>query len=119
MLFVKGLNDGNGGLPSGPERTDQYARWVSEMIGLRRNTVRIVDHHPDWMALATEACRWVRLAGDDLILDVQHVGSTSVPDLPAKPILDLAAAVATLDAIPELIERLTARGPGILHGFQA
>jgi GrpB-like predicted nucleotidyltransferase (UPF0157 family) len=38
----------------------------------------------------------VNKAGSNLIADVQHVGSTSVPGLPAKPILDLAAAVATL-----------------------
>jgi GrpB-like predicted nucleotidyltransferase (UPF0157 family) len=52
----------------------------------------------------------VQEACDDLIIDVQHVGSTSVPDLPAKPILDLAAAVATLDVIPDVIGKLTELG---------
>ena len=36
--------------------------------------------------------------------------STAIPDLPAKPILDLVAAVTTLAVIPELIERLAASG---------
>lgn len=80
------------------------------MIGLKRHTVRVVDHHPNWADLAAEACRQVREAGGDLIADVQHVGSTAVADLPAKPILDLAAAVITLDVIPELIERFTKLG---------
>jgi len=80
------------------------------MIGLKRHTVRVVDHNPGWGDLAVEACRRVRDAGGDLISDVQHVGSTAVPDLPAKPILDLAAAVTTLDVIPELIKRLMALG---------
>ncbi|MBN1670424.1 MAG: GrpB family protein [Kiritimatiellae bacterium] len=77
---------------------------------MKRHTVRVVDHHPGWAELAAEACRRVRKAGGNLIADVQHVGSTAVPDLPAKPILDLAASVHSLDAIPELVERLTALG---------
>ncbi len=80
------------------------------MIGLRRHTVQVVDHDPAWADLAADACRQVREAGGDLIVDIQHVGSTAVPDLPAKPILDLVAAVTTLDVIPQLIERLAASG---------
>jgi GrpB-like predicted nucleotidyltransferase (UPF0157 family) len=52
----------------------------------------------------------VRKVAGDVIADVQHVGSTAVPGLAAKPILDLAAAVSTLDVIPELIARFTTVG---------
>ncbi len=51
--------------------------------GLKRHTVAVVPHSPAWAGLfereATAICR----AGGDLIADVQHVGSTAVPDLPA------------------------------------
>ena len=80
------------------------------MIGLKRHTVRVVDHHPDWAVLADQACQQVRGVGGDLLADVQHIGSTAIPGLPAKPILDLTAAVTALDAIPELIEKLTGLG---------
>src|SRR2546422_4163190 len=76
------------------------------MIGLRRHTVKIVDHDPDWAALAAEACQAVRKACGELLVDVQHVGSTAVPDLPAKPIIDVAAAVVTFDPMPELVRGL-------------
>lgn len=56
--------------------------------------MRVVDHHSDWRALATDACRQVKAAVGDLLIDVQHAGSAAVPDLPAKPISDLAAAAA-------------------------
>ena len=72
--------------------------------------MQVVDHHPGWATLATDACQELRLAGGDLLVDVQHVGSTSVPDLPAKPILDIAAAVPTLQVLPELVARLTEIG---------
>lgn len=49
----------------------------------------------------------MRSACGQLVIDTQHVGSTAVPDLPAKPILDIAAGVTMLDSMPELVERLT------------
>ena len=80
------------------------------MIGLRRHTVQIVDHHPGWAVLAAEACQEARRICGALLIDVQHVGSTAVPDLPAKPILDIAAGMRTPGAIPELVTLLTAIG---------
>lgn len=80
------------------------------MIGLKRHTVQVVAHDPSWTTLAATACNEVQRAGGDLLADVQHVGSTAVPGLPAKPILDLTAGVRTLEAIPEIVRRLTAIG---------
>jgi GrpB-like predicted nucleotidyltransferase (UPF0157 family) len=83
---------------------------MNEMIGLKRHTVRVVDHDPTWIGLATEVCDKVRDSVGNLIEEIEHVGSTSVPGLPAKPILDLAASVTTLAVMPELIEKLTQLG---------
>lgn len=80
------------------------------MLGLNRHIVRVVDHKPVWAALGAEACRQVKQAGGDLIADVQHIGSTAVPDLPAKPILDLAAAVFTIESMPGLVKKLMPYG---------
>ncbi len=80
------------------------------MIGLKRHTVRFADHDPSWSALfASERESLHRILGD-LVADIQHVGSTAVPDLPAKPILDIAIAIRTLDLVPDIIERLTEIG---------
>ncbi len=80
------------------------------MIGLKRHTVRIVEHDPEWLTLGADAVQEIRQAVCDLIADVQHVGSTAVPDLPAKPILDIVIAVDRTDAIAELLPRLTGLG---------
>lgn len=41
---------------------------------------------------------------------VEHIGSTSVPGLPAKPVLDVQAAVADLDCAPAVAEALAGSG---------
>jgi GrpB-like predicted nucleotidyltransferase (UPF0157 family) len=42
--------------------------------------------------------------------DVQHIGSTAIADLPAKPVLDIAIAIRTRDVIPTVVDRLQQRG---------
>ena len=79
--------------------------------------VRIVPHDPAWTAE-------FRRAADQLATvipqdwPIEHIGSTSVPGLAAKPIIDLAIRVPGLDAVDERIDTLRtigwypiARGP--------
>lgn len=52
----------------------------------------LVPHDPRWAALFVAAAAQVRRLGRDDWL-VEHIGSTAVPGLPAKPIIDLAVRV--------------------------
>ena len=54
----------------------------------------------------------VRRALGALVRAVHHVGGTSVPDLPASPVLDLLAEVESLDQLVQARLRLLA------HGFE-
>ncbi|ETX02312.1 MAG: hypothetical protein ETSY1_04020 [Candidatus Entotheonella factor] len=80
------------------------------MIGLHRNTVEVVEHHPGWADLAASACQDIQRVAGDLFAGLQHVGSTAVPDLPAKPIIDIAAGICTPDVVPELLELMPTIG---------
>jgi GrpB-like predicted nucleotidyltransferase (UPF0157 family) len=83
---------------------------LTPMLGLERHTVRLLDYDPHW-ALAFEleaAALWQRVG--DLVVDIQHVGSTAVPGIVAKPILDIVVATKSRRVIPEVAERLAAAG---------
>ena len=77
---------------------------------MKRHTVRVVDHDPSWSALFAKERESLHRTLGDLAADVQHVGSTAVPGLPAKPILDIALAVRVLDLVPHIVEQLTRIG---------
>lgn len=78
---------------------------VGVQLGTQQRDVRIVPHESAWrQAFAAESAR-VREAVGDLLVSIEHVGSTSVPGLAAKPTVDMQATVA-VDPIP--IERLAA-----------
>ena len=59
-------------------------------LGLERGTVRVVPHDPEWATLfATESQRLRAVFGPELPIAIEHAGSTAVPGLAAKPILDV------------------------------
>ncbi|MDT0122423.1 GrpB family protein [Paenibacillus sp. RRE4] len=45
-----------------------------------------------------------------LTLRIEHVGSTSVPDLAAKPIIDIDVVIESMDYLPEVIKKLDELG---------
>jgi GrpB-like predicted nucleotidyltransferase (UPF0157 family) len=80
------------------------------MLGLRRGTVRLVPHHTEWARLFLKEKGRLNAALGDRALDIQHVGSTAVPGLDAKPILDIAVAVADMPTVTECVPLLEALG---------
>ncbi len=83
-------------------------RWRS--LGTEGRHVEIVAHRPAWPEVFTfeaaailEACRpWVT--------EVHHIGSTSVPGLAAKPVLDMMPIAANPEDGATAVPKMTALG---------
>jgi GrpB-like predicted nucleotidyltransferase (UPF0157 family) len=68
------------------------------------------EYSPEWPAEFTrEAERWNALLGAELVA-VHHIGSTSVPGLAAKPIIDLLPLVRSISAVDERSPSLVTAG---------
>lgn len=66
-------------------------------LGLAHNTNRLVDHDPAWAKAFVEEHVRLSAALAGIAKGIEHYGSTSVPGLPAKPILDILVAVDPLE----------------------
>ena len=75
-----------------------------------RSPIVIAEHDPGWPALFERLAEPVRSAVAGLGAHVEHVGSTAVPGLAAKPIIDIDVVVRMAVDVPEAIERLRALG---------
>ncbi len=85
---------------------------VRETLGLERGVVRVVDYDPAWPALfAAEAARLTRLLADaGLSIALEHMGSTAVPGLPAKPVLDILGGYSAGADVAAYVRALGAAG---------
>jgi GrpB-like predicted nucleotidyltransferase (UPF0157 family) len=59
--------------------------------------VRIVDYDSAWPVMAEQELRRIEDAVGDLAVRLEHVGSTAVPGLAAKPIIDLQLSVTAME----------------------
>lgn len=61
--------------------------------------IELVPPNPDWpRRFAEEAARLRTIIPEDLLIDLEHIGSTAIPGMPAKPVIDILATVTDLDA---------------------
>ncbi|SEQ47864.1 GrpB domain, predicted nucleotidyltransferase, UPF0157 family [Lachnospiraceae bacterium NE2001] len=79
-------------------------------IGLKKDTVVLEPHQEEWDIEGGNTCKKIkRILGDDIV-DVQHVGSTSIKSICAKPIIDIAVAVKSFQDIMKHNEELSNNG---------
>jgi GrpB-like predicted nucleotidyltransferase (UPF0157 family) len=63
-------------------------------LTLRNAPVQLDEYDPRWPLQYRQAAAMIRRALGDRVLQLEHVGSTSVPGLAAKPRIDIVLAVA-------------------------
>jgi len=79
-------------------------------LGLERGKAQIVPYDPQWPEAFLREKSLLQAALGNKLLAIEHVGSTAVPSLAAKPIIDIVAAIATFDDLEFAIQKLVPLG---------
>lgn len=80
---------------------------------MRTKKVRVVPYDPGWKSEFQKLRIYLENALGESALAVEHVGSTSVEGLPAKPILDIDVVIGDCGDFPDVKNRL--EGIGYFH----
>lgn len=80
------------------------------MIGLPRGTVELCNHETEWEENAAYTIRKLKQIFGAAASDIQHVGSTSIVRIKAKPIIDIVVAVRSFEDVTPLVPVLEANG---------
>ncbi|MEZ4708412.1 MAG: GrpB family protein [Caldilineaceae bacterium] len=72
--------------------------------------IEIFPYDPNWPNLFTQLGATLRTALGDVALRIDHIGSTSVPGLDAKPVIDVQIAVASFEPLDAFRVPLTQLG---------
>ncbi len=81
--------------------------------------VLLIDYDPRWPREFEEEKARVLAAIGPHVVGVEHIGSTAVPGLPAKPIIDLLVGVRRLDEARPCIAPLAAIGYAYVPEYEA
>lgn len=82
-------------------------------LGLESGVVRVVPYDPEWPRLFQAEARRLIAGLAPIPVVLEHTGSTSVPGLSAKPVLDMLAGFVEGAPVEAYIERLV--GCGYVH----
>ena len=88
---------------------DLRAAWVMEPPKLA-GKVQVVDYDPAWPGLFQREAERIRAVLGERVVQLEHVGSTSVPGLAAKPIIDMLLVVPDPADEPAYLPDLEAAG---------
>ena len=84
------------------------------------HTIRLVDYDPRWPAMFREEREGLLASVGDWVCEVEHIGSTSVPGLAAKPVIDMLVGVRALaDADAHCIRPICELGYEYVPEFEA
>jgi GrpB-like predicted nucleotidyltransferase (UPF0157 family) len=72
--------------------------------------ITFVDYDPEWPGLYAREERRIRSLLGDRVIRIEHTGSTSVPGLAAKPVIDITMLVADVNDEPAYVPDLEAAG---------
>ncbi|MER3495147.1 MAG: GrpB family protein [Mastigocladus sp. ERB_26_2] len=71
--------------------------------------VVIVEYDPRWQIMfAEEATLIWQVLDSDLVVEIEHIGSTAIPGLAAKPVIDIMVGVRSLEDAKQAIPVLEA-----------
>lgn len=74
-------------------------------IGLKRGTVKLMPYDPKWPDLFNKEKALLQKTFGDQILAIEHIGSTAIPGISAKPIIDIEIGVESLDVARDMKEK--------------
>lgn len=97
-------------VPNAPMTEEQIqAAHVGALVPLNQ-PVQLADYDPEWPRLYEREAARVRAVLGERVLTLEHVGSTSVPGLAAKPRIDMLLVVANTADEPAYAPDLQAAG---------
>lgn len=80
------------------------------MIGLKRGTVVLCEHDPEWEVEAAATIDRLKEILGECAVDIQHIGSTAIKTIKAKPIIDIAVACKSFAAVMKKRDAMQAAG---------
>ncbi len=88
------------------------------MLGLDRDSVKVVPYSKEWQKAYEDEKAEVKKCLGDLALRIEHVGSTSIEGLSAKPIIDMAVGVKDKETLYKALDIMEKYGYDVKNSIE-
>lgn len=84
----------------------------------RGDPIEVVPYDQRWEEFFADAERELQVALAPFVVEIEHIGSTAVPGLAAKPVIDIQVGVRTLDDSVEIVSAVESIGYEYVPEFE-
>jgi GrpB-like predicted nucleotidyltransferase (UPF0157 family) len=84
----------------------------------RGDPIEVVPYDQRWEEFFADAERELRVALAPFVVEIEHIGSTAVPGLAAKPVIDIQVGIRTLDDSVEIVSAVESLGYEYVPEFE-
>lgn len=81
-------------------------RWAHDGYPMSDDTIYLVPYDEKWTDIAAKEIASIRALLPEVDFEIEHIGSTAIPGLSAKPIIDLLIGIDSLTVAKQFIEPL-------------
>ena len=68
--------------------------------------IQIVPYNEKWPAFFKQEAEQIKIVLGDQLKEIYHIGSTAIPNMPAKPVIDILLVCDNLDKIEFIVGQL-------------
>jgi GrpB-like predicted nucleotidyltransferase (UPF0157 family) len=80
------------------------------MFGQHKRNINVVPYQSEWIELYQKEAELLMDALGEIALHIEHIGSTAIPGMVAKPVIDMMVAIESFDQASEYIPILAELG---------
>jgi len=66
-----------------------------------KRRVEVVSYNSNWKKMYKRESEKIKNTLNDIIIDIHHIGSTAIPGIKAKPVIDILAEVKDIEAVDQ------------------
>src|SRR5690606_39020770 len=81
------------------------------------SNICVVDYNPDWPLVYEQEADLVSIAAGASFVRVHHIGSTAIPGIMAKPVIDMLLEVSAVEALDDHSEKFEMLGYEVMGEF--
>jgi GrpB-like predicted nucleotidyltransferase (UPF0157 family) len=82
-----------------------------------KRRVEVVSYNSNWKKMYKEESEKIKNILDDIIIDIHHIGSTAIPGIKAKPVIDILVEVKDIEAVDQYNHKMEELGYEVMGEY--
>ena len=75
-----------------------------------KRRIEVVSYNSNWKGMYKEESKKIKNVFSDIIIDIHHIGSTAIPGIKAKPVIDILVEVKNIEGVDQYNHKMKELG---------